>query len=297
MINFKKLEISDFYEANKIFKQYNIENCDHCFSTMVIWSHRFQVEISIQDGEVFMRTKGDNSFWYLSPTGAMPFEEAVKLIIEDARQNGHNVKIHAMNEEQKDKLQEGFPGQFAIIEDRDSYDYIYKGEDLRLLQGKNYQKKRNHCSRFEKDNPDYTFNIITQENIEKVKQFEKEWCKRNNCDEARGLFAEQQGIMELLNNYEKLDLIGAFIETEQGIVAFTLAAPINDDMVDVIVEKAFHEINGAYAVINRDFAFHCLESYKFINREDDMGEENLRKAKLSYFPFEVREKFLAKLIV
>ncbi|MEG1896372.1 MAG: phosphatidylglycerol lysyltransferase domain-containing protein, partial [Oscillospiraceae bacterium] len=212
-------------------------------------------------------------------------------------QNGHNVKIHAMNEEQKDKLQEGFPGQFAIIEDRDSYDYIYKGEDLRLLQGKNYQKKRNHCSRFEKDNPDYTFNIITQENIEKVKQFEKEWCKRNNCDEARGLFAEQQGIMELLNNYEKLDLIGAFIETEQGIVAFTLAAPINDDMVDVIVEKAFHEINGAYAVINRDFAFHCLGSYKFINREDDMGEENLRKAKLSYFPFEVREKFLAKLIV
>ena len=80
-------------------------------------------------------------------------------------------------------------------------------------------------------------------------------------------------------------------------MAFTLASPINDNMVDIIVEKAFHEITGAYAVINRDFARNCLQSYEFINREDDMGQENLRKAKIANFPCEIRAKYLAKLDV
>ena len=81
------------------------------------------------------------------------------------------------------------------------------------------------------------------------------------------------------------------------MVAFTLASPINDNMVDIIVEKAFHEITGAYAVINRDFARNCLQNYEFINREDDMGQENLRRAKLANFPVEIRAKYLAKLDV
>lgn len=297
MIEFKNIEISDFKQANEILKRYNVENCDHCFSTMIIWSHRYQVEIAIQDGELFMRTKGDNSYWYLSPVGEMDFVTAIKMIIEDARQNEHNVKLFALSKEQKNQLEQSFHDDFDIIADRDSYDYIYKAEDLGFLPGKNYQKKRNHCSRFERDNPGYTFNVIVQENVGKVLLFEKEWCRRNNCDEARGLFAEQQGITELLNNFDKLDLIGAFIENADGIVAFTIAAPINDKMVDIIVEKAFHEIIGGYAVINRDFALNCLQGYELINREDDMGEENLRKAKMSYFPTEIREKFLAKLII
>jgi len=110
------------------------------------------------------------------------------------------------------------------------------------------------------------------------------------------LFSEQLGIIEILSHMDKTDVFGGFIETaDNQIVAFTLAAPINDRMVDVIVEKAFHDINGAYAIINRDFARNCLQNFEFINREDDMGQENLRKAKLSYFPYEIRAKYLAKM--
>ena len=84
------------------------------------------------------------------------------------------------------------------------------------------------------------------------------------------------------------------IETNGEIVAMTIAAPINERMVDIMVEKAYHEINGAYAIINRDFALNCLSQFEFINREDDMGLENLRKAKLSYFPYEIRKKYMAQ---
>jgi len=298
MENFKKLEITDFEIINQLLKKYNVENCDHCFFTMLIWSFRHHVEYTICDNTLFMRTKGDNSYWYLSPVGELPFEKAVQLIIDDARENGYRIKIYAMDESQKTDMEQHFGGLFEIVADRDTFDYIYKTEDLSNLPGKNYQKKRNHCSRFERDNPDYKFYPITLENVERVKEFEREWCARNNCDESRGLFSEQLGIMDILSNMDKTDVFGGFIEANDGnIVAFTLASPINDNMVDIIVEKAFHDVTGAYAIINRDFARNCLQNYEFINREDDMGQENLRKAKLANFPCEIRTKYMAKLDV
>ena len=296
MMNFKKIEISDFKYISPLLKKYNVENCDHCFSTMLIWSFRHYVEYAICENELFMRTTGDNSYWYLSPVGEQPFEKAVQMIIDDAKQHSYRIKIFAMDEVQKNTMEQHFGDAFEIIEDRDSFDYIYRTEDLSFLQGKNYQKKRNHCSRFERDNEGYSFHVITAENVERVKEFEREWCARNNCDESRGLFSEQLGIIEILSHMDKTDVFGGFIETaDNQIVAFTLAAPINDRMVDVIVEKAFHDVNGAYAIINRDFARNCLQDFEFINREDDMGQENLRKAKLSYFPYEIRAKYLAKM--
>ncbi|MBE6894134.1 MAG: DUF2156 domain-containing protein [Ruminococcaceae bacterium] len=297
MNNFKKLAIEDFEKIDPILKKHNVENCDHCFFTMLIWSFRHHVEYTIVDGTLFMRTLGDNSYWYLSPVGELPFEQAVQLIIEDAKKNRYRIKIFAMDENQKSVMEQHFGNLFEIVADRDTFDYIYKTEDLSNLPGKNYQKKRNHCSRFERDNPEYTFHIITADNVEKAKEFEREWCCRNNCDESEGLYSERKGIIEILDHIEKTDVFGAFIENRDGVVAFTLASPINDNMVDIIVEKAFHEITGAYAVINRDFARNCLQQYQFINREDDMGQENLRKAKLANFPCEIRTKYLAKLDV
>ena len=297
MNNFKNLEISDYKIIDPILRNSNVENCDHCFFTMLIWSFRHNVEYTICEDTIFMRTKGDNSYWYLSPVGALPFEQAVQMIIDDAKLNNYRIKIFAMDEMQRSVMEQHFGNIFEIIADRDTFDYIYLTEDLSTLPGKNYQKKRNHCSRFERDYPEYTFNVITAENVEKAKEFQREWCCRNNCDESQGLFAEREGIIEILDNIDKTNVIGAFIETRDGVVAFTLAAPINDNMVDIIVEKAFHEITGAYAIINRDFARNCLQDYKYINREDDMGQENLRKAKLANFPCEIRTKYLAKLDV
>ena len=297
MDNFKKIEITDFDKINPILKEYNVENCDHCFFTMLIWSFRHDVEFTIIENTLFMRTKGDNSYWYLSPVGQLSFEKSVQIIIDDAKLKNYRIKIFAMDEVQKLIMQQNFGDRFEIIEDRDSFDYIYKTEDLSSLPGKNYQKKRNHCSRFERDYPEYTFNAITSENVDKAKDFIREWCCRNNCDESLGLYSERKGIIEILDNIDKTDVLGAFIETKDGVVALTLASPINDSMVDIIVEKGFHEVTGAYAVINRDFARNCLQSYQYINREDDMGQENLRKAKLSYFPHEIRTKYLAKLDV
>lgn len=297
MMNYKEIEISDFNEIDEILKKYNIEDCDHCFSAIYIWSFRHRVEFSIYEGTLFLRMKDEDTYWYLSPVGEMPFEDAVKIIFEQGKNDNVNVTIFAIDKAQKNAVKKSFGETINIVDDRDGADYIYKTEDLSFLQGKNYQKKRNHCSRFERENPDYTFNLITKENVERIKQFEIDWCNKNNSDRMDDLISEQKGILSLLDNMDKIDVFGAFIENKNGIVAFTLACPINDRMVDIIVEKAYHDVNGAYAIINRDFAKNCLQNYEFINREDDLGYENLRKAKMSYYPYEIKEKYFAEYVV
>ena len=294
MIDFRPIRPRDCSVVSPILKNSGVENCDHCFATMLVWSHRHPVEIALVEGTVFMRSFGNAHWWYLYPVGDMPREKAIQLILDDARQNNIKASIYGIDRRGAEFLQSRFDEVLEIKEDRDGSDYIYLVSDLANLPSKNYQKKRNHCSRFVRENPDYKFIVMSSENIHRAKQFEADWCLRYDCGRGRDLSSEQRGIMELLDNFESLGLKGAMIETNGEIVAMSIAAEINSRMVDVMVEKAYHDVNGAYAIINRDFAANCFSSYELINREDDMGAENLRKAKMSYFPYEIRKKYLAQ---
>lgn len=271
-----------------------IENCEHCFPTMLEWSFRHDVHIAIEENTVFMRSMGRQHMWYIFPRGDMDRKKAIDLIIQDAAELGTEISIYGIDEQNALFLQENYGHIFNVTEERDGADYIYRTADLATLPGKNYQKKRNHCSRFVRENPDYKFVVISRDNIHRAKQFQTDWNAKYNTDNSRDLASEQQGVFRLLDNFDTLRLMGAMIETNGEIVAITIAAPINDTMVDIMVEKAYHDVNGAYAIINRDFARNCLSQFEFINREDDMGLENLRKAKLSYYPYEIRKKYLAQ---
>ena len=292
MLNFRDIEIKDYEKVSQIFRESGIENCEHCFATMLIWSKRHDVQIAVEQNTVFMRSVGKEHVWYLYPRGTMDKKQAIEKIIVDA--DGKKISIYGIDEENALFMQKEFSELFDVKEDRDGSDYLYKTEDLATLSGKNYQKKRNHISRFIRENPDYKFIKITDENTQLAKQFLNDWCDRYNIENSWDLVSEQQGIEQLLDNFEYLNLLGAMIETNGNIVALSIAAPINEKMVDVLVEKAYHDVNGAYAIINRDFAANCFGSFQLINREDDMGMENLRKAKLSYFPYEIRKKYLAQ---
>ena len=296
MIEFRPIRAQDYTEVSPLLKKSGVENCDHCFATMLVWSHRHPVEIAVVENTVFMRSFGNEHWWYLYPAGEMPQDKAIDLILADADKNGRKISIYGIDRGGAEFLQKKYSHRLNVTEDRDGSDYIYLSSDLINLPGKNYQKKRNHCSRFIRENPDYSFLPVTEENIHRAKKFEQDWCARYDCDRGRDLSSEQKGIMELLDNFTFLELMGAMIESNGEIVALSVAAPINDRMVDVIVEKAYRDINGAYAIINRDFAANFFAEYEFINREDDMGAENLRKAKMSYFPYEIRKKYLAQTI-
>ena len=122
---------------------------------------------------------------------------------------------------------------------------------------------------------------------------EAEGCKVNNCDQHEGTGNERRALIYALHNFDALGLTGGILHVEGKIAAFTFGMPINQDTFGVHVEKADTRIDGAYAMINYEFANHIPEQYIYINREEDLGIEGLRKAKLSYQPAIILEKYIA----
>jgi hypothetical protein len=188
------------------------------------------------------------------------------------------------------------PDKFTFIANRDNADYIYLREDLATLKGKKYQPKRNHINKF-KEKYLYEYVPITSDNVRDCWQVEIEWKK------AKGLTThnkeaddEHQAILYALKHFDKLGLMGGALYINGTIVAFTYGMPINHEIFGVNVEKADNHIVGAYSTINYEFANRIPETYIYINREEDLGIEGLRKAKLSYYPVNVFDKYTAYLM-
>ena len=183
-----------------------------------------------------------------------------------------------------------FPNKYAFTETRSSFDYVYRVDDLARLPGKKYHAKRNHISYFEK-NFDWQYEEITKENLSECIEMSRKWYAMNADKED--IQAEAEVLNMAFDNYEVFNYVGGLIRVDGNIVAFTMGEKLNDSMFDTHFEKAFADIRGAYPMINREFARKTINAFEFVNREDDVGSEGLRKAKLSYHPAFLVEKFTA----
>ena len=178
--------------------------------------------------------------------------------------------------------------------DRDSSDYIYLQEKLSSLSGKKLHAKRNHIHRFEEEYPDWTYESITEENEEECARMAMEWCMQNCMTEEERIeydkIDESRLVVYAIRHREQLGFVGGAIRAAGKIIAITLGEPLTKDTFVVHFEKAYADIQGAYPIINREFVKHEMAEYQYVNREEDMGEEGLRKAKLSYRPEILLEK-------
>ena len=204
--------------------------------------------------------------------------------------NGQAFCIHLVTKEKFELLEQIFPGKYEIEYDRDFADYIYEVPKMISLAGKKLHGKRNHINKFKENYPDWSYEILTKENLEECILMAEEWKARNLCGEKGEKHAEFCVTKRALKQFEELGLKGGVLRTGQGIVAFTLGEELNKEMFVVHIEKAFADVQGAYPMINQQFLIHEAEKYKYVNREDDTGAEGLRKAKLSYYPAFLQEK-------
>ena len=191
-------------------------------------------------------------------------------------------------------------GLFAFESDRALEDYVYNAEDLRNLTGRRYQPKRNHINRFVENNPTWTYEEITPATLPECLEMDKEWYRRSlqreGDAEERDLGDEGIALRTAMEHYEGLGLEGGLIRVYGEVVAFTIGDRLSADTYDVHFEKAYGELQGAYAMINREFARWVRARHpeiRYLNREDDMGVEGLRKAKQSYYPDLMVEKHTA----
>lgn len=286
MLEFKKIELCDV-EKIKAFTQNNeILACEKNVANLVIWQKAYNNMYAINDGVLFLKSGKEKSQSFSMPIGG-DIKKGIEMIFEYAAPE--KPRFWVQNDGKIADFKELLGESYDISPVRDAFDYIYKREDLANLSGKKYHSKRNHIAAFSKQHS-WHFEAITDSNKAEVLKCAEKWYAENFDRMDEYMAIEKEGITTLLDNMKLLNVSGGAIVVDGTVVAFTIGSPINNNVFDIHIEKALKDYATAYTVINNEFA-KTLKEYEFINREDDMGLEGLRKAKLSYKPEILLEKY------
>ena len=300
---------------------------DSSFANIYLLRKKYGTQIALQQGFLFRYYNGQGSRrGYAFPLGAGDCRAALELIAKDAHESGRPLEFCLVDEPRAQMLRDYFGGEttandaaIRFAENRGDSDYLYSAENLANLPGTTYRKKRNHISRFNRTYANYELREIARENMADALQVEKIWlnsgvatesseraCEPScECEEAawaersedeKSRFVEYCAIEESLQHYDALGMKGAILYVEGKPVGMTMASQAIPGVWDIHFEKVIdeHANNGGYAVINKLFAERLVTAgAKLINREEDIGIEGLRKAKLSYYPLTILDKMHA----
>lgn len=268
---------------------------DASFANIYLLRNKYSTKISRYKDFIIRKYSGKGArCGYTFPLGKGDVAKALAEIEKDAKECGERLQFAFVTEEQKEVLENAMPARFCYSSDAGDSDYIYLRSELASLSGKAFHKKKNHFSKFVRTYPDYKYYEIGACNIYDAQKVADAWYYEHLQDEDASQLAEYKAIKEALENFEELGLIGGIIYVNDSPCAITIASKINENTVDVHFEKAVGEyaLNGGYAAINKLFS-EKLDGVTWLNREEDIGIEGLRKAKLSYRPKIMLKKYSA----
>lgn len=292
MISFQSLDLNQKEKYDEYLMHCGKRGCEYNFSNLFLWGR--QKAAFLGDNLVFFSQFKQRSV-YLFPICRGSIKETVDAIIQDAHTRGIPCRLTSLTHEDCDTLEQLYPGKFHFHHDRDSFDYLYTTADLATLKGKKFQKKRNHLNKFRQLHPDARLVPITDENTPLVQQLLEQWyAKYMEKNPMADIHMEQVAISRALRHRQALGMEGALLMDGENVLAMTLGSRLSPDAFDVQFEKAVEET--AYVAICSGFAAYLMEKYpeiQYLNREDDLGIEGLRKAKLAYNPVELIEKHWA----
>ena len=289
MIPFREITLADRDIITKYTMKSSRRNCDLSFANLCSWKFLYNTQFAEMDGFLLLKFWTLGELAYMMPVGEGDLKKILHEMMEDAKKENGELCMLGVCSEMKEDLEKIMPGKFTFTCDRNYADYIYLHTDLATLVGKKFQSKRNHINKFKKSY-NYEYMPITPDLVQECIRLEAEWCKVNDCDQFEGTGNERRAISYALENFEALGLTGGTLCVDKKIVAFTYGMPINSQTFGIHAEKADTTVEGAYAMINYEFANRIPEQFIYINREEDLGIEGLRKAKLSYQPITILEK-------
>jgi hypothetical protein len=295
MLQFKKITLADKAAIQRYTLQSERMNCDLSFANLYSWHFFYGSEWAEAMGALFFRYREEGELRYMLPVTPRLTREMVEAMETDAASQGCPFVIAGVCLQTLPILEGLMPGRFAYTANRDFFDYVYHAADLATLAGKKYQPKRNHLNRFKTAYPDYEFLPLTPELVGECLKMEQQWFASHDAAHSEALLHERRSMTRALQAMEQLDIEGGVLRVGGKTVAFTYGAPINQSTFDVCVEKADLSVEGAYTAVNNEFARRIAERYAYINREEDLGIDGLRQAKLSYQPAILLEKYIARL--
>ena len=296
-IDFQPIKIEDKKTYDDFLFRERERGCEISFANVFLWGEQ---SIAVGDGYLLLLSKFGEHRVYPFPLGPSDKKPLIDRIILDSKIRKIPCYIGGVSREAKKFMEENYPEKFRFDFREGSFDYVYDINDLADLPGKKYHSKRNHINRFLEDYPDYSVKIITEENLPLVEKMAEEWFNFRLIENPESDYRmERQALKRATLNYKALSLEGIALYVKGEVVAFTVASRMAEDTFDVHFEKALPDVKGAYAMINCEFAKYIRDKYpsvKFLDREEDMGLEGLRKAKRSYHPHHQVEKYRATLL-
>ena len=294
MIQFERLSIENKAEFDALLRHGAHRGCAFSFVNLYIWGRQCAARVG-DDLLLFSHFGGRTMYPFpVCPGDPRP---AIEALMIDARERGIPLRLTGLNARDVEDLQSWYPDQFRFHCGRDGHEYVYAIEDLAELKGKKYQPKRNHINRFLAQYPDARVLPLSEETLPDARALADRWYQRRSPEEDAGM--ELVALNRAFAHWNELGMEGLVLYVDSQPVAMTMGSRLDGETFDVHFEKADTDHPGAYAVINRAFARHIREMHpdvRFLNREEDMGIEGLRKAKLSYYPHHMLEKCWAHLM-
>lgn len=295
MLDWKKPELNDGEWIRPIVDEAGAMGSDLSFANIYLLRDKYDIEITGYKDFLIRKYHGKGTRnGYTFPIGNGNLEKALKEIEADAAARGEALRFSFVTEKQREMLEQIYPGRFEYIDDLGDCDYVYSRQDLAQLPGKSYHKKKNHVSKFTRQYPEFRYEELGKCNVEDAAVVEDGWYYDHLQSEDDSQKLEYNSIKEALNYYEELNLSGGIIYVDGVAVAMTIGSRISADTVDVHFEKAIGEyaVNGGYAAINNMYA-KSQSGVEWLNREEDINIEGLRKAKQSYHPKILLKKYCA----
>lgn len=296
MIDFQPIALSQKGQYEDFLFHCGERGCEYNFVNLYLWGRQ---RVAFHNGNMAFFSQFNRKSVYPFPLGT-DLKPTLDAIIHDAKMRGIPCRLTSLSQEDCATLERLYPGQFRYHIDRDGFDYVYSIQELAELKGRKFQRKRNHLNRFRQNRPNYAVEPITDENTPLVAQFLDAWyAQRLASDPHADFHMERSAITKALRNRKELNMEGLILTDGGEILAMTLGSLLSASTFDVQFEKALEDADGAYPAINFEFARYLSQKHphlQWLNREDDLGIEGLRKAKMSYCPDHFIEKSWACLL-
>lgn len=300
MIDFQTPALSDKTWVEALLRAEPQRACDYNFANLFMWGPAYGARIARLGQRLAVQVSGFGQHGYLWPVGRGDEAQTFGVLAADAAEWERPFRLVAVTQAQRERLEALFPGGFRFQEEPGDFDYLYTVERLAELKGKKLHAKRNHINRFLKDNPTWSYEALTEKSLPECMAMDEQWylrsLEREGQSEERDPQMEIAALNRAVANFAALGLEGGVLRVYGEVVAFTMGSLLSGDTYDVHYEKAYSELQGAYAMINYQFARQVREKHPqivYLNRENDMGLEGLRKAKESYYPDLMAVKYSA----
>jgi hypothetical protein len=299
MIIFKDIEINDQEKINEYISVFNSEVSELSFTNLYAWREKYGFRFTVVENFLWIMNQTAKGRVYFSPPIGdydKNFHKSLKSIKEYCNERDMGFIIKKASESVKDRILTDTSFEYEVNTNRDSSDYVYLFDDLRTLSGNKFHKKKNRVNKFLKTYDHWTYEIIDDENLDDCRLFADQWCEENNCDRVKNLKYERKAIKEVLDNYHVLNCYGGIIRVNNEFAGFTISEALNDETLVVHFEKADTKFSGIYNILSNEHLKQVDQSFIYVNREQDLGIDGLRRSKMSYHPIKLVHKYQIKIL-